>query len=186
MTSVPQYAKHRGVSPQAVRKAIKEGRLSKSVTVQDGQRVIDVEKADWEWEQNTQHSKRRPAEAINAGKAAAQGLAPPIPPQGAGGGVELNYSKARAVREHFAAKLGELEYREKAGQLVRVDEVKTATFKTVRLFRDAVQNIPIRVVNELAAVVGEVTPERRHEMMLVIQREIDLALQQLSDSYGPR
>jgi len=184
VTSVPEYAQHRGISPQAVRKAIKEGRLSKSVTEVNGQRVIDVVLADVEWKQNTQHSKRRPPEVINAGKAAAQGLAPPMQPQGAG--VELNYSKARAVREHFAAKMGELEYREKAGQLVRADEVKNATFKTMRLFRDAVQNIPIRVVNELAAIVGDVAPERRHEMMQVMQREIDQALEQISGSNGPR
>jgi hypothetical protein len=183
VATVSQYAQHRGISPQAVRKAIAQGRLSKAVSEVDGVREINVEKADWEWEQNTQHSKRRPTEVINAGKAAAQGRAPaPVPP----GGVELNYSKARAVREHFAAKLGELEYREKAGQLVRADEVKTATYKTIRLFRDSVQNIPIRVVNELAAIVGDLPPDKRHEMMQVMQREIDLALTQLSESHGPR
>jgi hypothetical protein len=56
----------------------------------------------------------------------------------------------------------------------------------MRLFRDAVQNIPIRVVNELAAVMGDVPPEKRHDMMLIMQREINRALEQLADSSGPR
>jgi len=186
LVSVTEYARYRGVSPQAVRKAIKDGRLSKSISKVAGQTAIDIDKADREWAINTQTTKARPADAINAGKAAAQGK--PFKPSGQDQAVpvEVNYSRARAIREQFAAKMAELEYREKAQQLCRVDDVRTATFKTIRLFRDAVQNIPIRVVNELAAVVGDVSPEKRHEMMLIMQREINRALEQLADSSGPR
>lgn len=180
--TVAQYAAHRGISPQAVRKAIKEGRLKRALS-HDGRRtLIDQAAADREWDANTQESKRRPAASINAGKAAAQGR--PVQSGAQAPQIELNYTKARAIREHFAAKLAELEYREKAGQLLRADDVKLAVFKTNRLFRDAVQNIPIRVVNELAALVGDVPPEQRHEMMQVMQREIDRALEQLSESDG--
>lgn len=186
MASVPEYASHRGVSPQAVRKAIKDGRLRKSVGKAGRQVSIDIDLADREWAINTQGTMARPADVINAGKAAAQGK--PFKPSGQGQSmaVEVNYSRARAIREQFAAKMAELEYREKAEQLCRVDEVRTATFKTIRLFRDAVQNIPIRVVNELAAIVGDVPPEKRHEMMMVMQREINRALEQMADSHGPR
>lgn len=182
--SVAQYAAHRGISPQAVRKAIKEGRLQRALSHDGRQTLIDQAAADREWDANTQGSKRRPAAVINAGKAAAQGR--PVQSGAQTPQIELNYTKARAIREHFAAKLAELEYREKAGQLLRADDVKLAVFKTKRLFRDAVQNIPIRVVNEVAALVGDVAPEIRHEMMLVMQREIDRTLEQLSEADGPR
>ena len=179
--SVKQYAAHRGISVQAVRKAIRDGRLAKSSYRNGKEWVIDESTADQEWDANTQRTKSRTSEQINNGKAAAKGLIEPTQ----SGGVEVNYSKARAYGEGFKAKLLELEFREKAGQLVRVDDVKSETFKTVRLFRDAVLNIPVRVVNELSAVVGDLEPEKRHEMMLIMQREINLALQQLADSSGP-
>lgn len=179
--SVPEYAKHRGVSPQAVRKAIREGRLRQAVTFEGRNAKIDMNAADVEWRRNTASSKQRTAAQINTGKAAAQGLIE----AGPDGGISVNYSKARAYGEGYKAKLLELEYRERAALLVRVDEVKMAQFKTVRLFRDAVQNIPIRVVSELAAVVGDVSPEKRHEMLQVMQREINRTLESLADSNGP-
>jgi hypothetical protein len=180
--SVPEYAQHRGVSPQAVRKAIKEGRLRQAVIREGRSAKIDQAAADVEWRRNTSQAQQRTAEQINTGKAAAQGLLE----TGTDGMPAVNYSKARAYGEGFKAKLLELEYREKAGQLVRVDEVKMGTFKMVRTFRDAVQNIPIRIVNELAAIVGDVDPARRHEMQIVMQREINRCLESLADTDGPR
>jgi hypothetical protein len=179
---VAEYAAMRGVSPQAVRKAINSGRLRRSV-VRDGRSyMIDVDIADAEWGRNTASEQVRTAEQINAGKAAAQDRVADTPSlKGA-----PSYAQARAYGEGFKAKLLELEFRERAGQLTRKDDVTNATFKTFRLVRDAVQNIPIRVVNELAAIVGDVEPEKRHEMMLVMQREINRALEQFADGNGPR
>lgn len=174
-----EYAKRQGVSPQAVRKAIREGRLRASVKQDErGSYLIDADLADQEWSRNTNLSKRTTAEAINAGKAAAAGASI------LGSSSEPNYSRARAFGEGFKAKLLELEYREKSGQLVRVDEVKHASYKAVRLFRDAVQQIPVRIVNELAAIVGDIPADRRHEMMLVMQREIDRTLEQIANFDG--
>lgn len=181
--TVGEYAKRRGVSPQAIRKAIASGRLRNSVQRKATGYVIDPEVADAEWTANTQHERSVPAEAINRGKAAAKGdgAALQFDPN-----MGKSYSQFRAYGEGYKAKLLELEYKERAGLLVRVDEVKAQQFKTVRLFRDAVQNIPVRVVNELAAIVGDLPPDKRHEMMLVMQREIDRTLSQLADSGGPR
>lgn len=184
IVTLAEYATLKGVSPQAIRKAIRDGRLRRSIERKGKGYQIDVKLADAEWARNTNMNKSRSAEVINIGKAAAAGM----------GGEQLafdtkigtNYSQYRAYGEGFKAKLLELEYKEKAGQLVRADDVKAEVFKTNRLFRDAVQNIPIRVVAELAAVVGELDHARKHEMMLIMQREIDKALEHLADSNGPR
>jgi hypothetical protein len=178
---VAEYAAMRGVSPQAVRKAINSGRLRRSVIREGRSYLIDVDTADAEWGRNTATEQVRTAEQINNGKAAAQGQERPENFKGA-----PSYAQARAYGEGFKAKLLELEFRERASQLTRKDDVTNATFKTFRLMRDAVQNIPIRVVNELAAIVGDVEPEKRHEMMLVMQREINRALEQFADGNGPR
>lgn len=181
LISVAEFAKRREISPQAVRKAISSGRLKACVVRKGNSYQLDSETADREWEANTMQARSNPASVINAGKAAAKGM---------GGGLQFdpsmgkNYSQFRAYGEGFKAKLLELEYREKAGQLTRTDEVKAATFKTFRLVRDAMQNIPIRVVNEMAAVIGDVDPEKRHEMLLIMQREIDKAFNATADRDG--
>jgi formaldehyde-activating enzyme involved in methanogenesis len=52
------------------------------------------------------------------------------------------YTKARAVREHYQARLAKLEYEEKVASLVSKDEVQVATFNTFRQYRDGMLNIP--------------------------------------------
>ena len=172
LVKLADYAKLKGISPQAVRKAIKEERLVKAVKKEGRGYLIDTEVADKEWKQNTNESQQRSPQAINIGNLVANGQAVP------------SYTRARAFAEQYKAKLLELEFREKAKELVKVEEVKVATYKINRQFRDAVNNIPIRIVSELAAVVGSIPKEKEHEMLLIIQREIRVALEQLADSNG--
>ncbi|WP_086930685.1 hypothetical protein [Agarilytica rhodophyticola] len=55
--SIRAYARHRGISDTAVRKAIKAGRITK-----EGDGSIDVEKADREWHMNTDTTFSHPNE----------------------------------------------------------------------------------------------------------------------------
>ena len=50
------------------------------------------------------------------------------------------YTKARAVREHYQARLAKIEYEEKVASLVSKDEVKIAQFNIDRQRRDAMLN----------------------------------------------
>jgi hypothetical protein len=62
--SIRAYGRHRGVSDAAVRKAIKTGRITPEP---DGK--IDPDKADAEWETNTDVAQQRkpvPKAALNA------------------------------------------------------------------------------------------------------------------------
>jgi len=53
-----QYAKHRGCSPAAVSKAVRDQRLVESVAVQNGRpRILSFLKADEEWRHNTDSTK---------------------------------------------------------------------------------------------------------------------------------
>lgn len=70
--SLSAYARHRGISPQAVSKEVQKGRLKRSVTLIEGRpRILAVAAADREWEA----SSRRPAAALPPGPKAA----PPRP-----------------------------------------------------------------------------------------------------------
>lgn len=174
LIKLSEYATLVGKTPQAVRKAISDGRIKKGVTKGRRGYLIDAVVATGEWNSNTDESQVRTSD--NSRQTTAPSVETPL--------SSINYTKARAIGETYKARLLELEYKERSIQLISANDAKIAQFKISRIFRDAVQNIPVRVVSELAAIVGEVSQEKRHEMMLVMQREIDRALTQLADSNG--
>ena len=84
----------------------------------------------------------------------------------------------------YSARLQQLDYEERSGLLCKVDDVKLAAFKSARLTRDAMLNIPARVVNEIVALLGEIEAAKRHEILQILNREIHSALTQEADSNG--
>ena len=140
-----EYARHRGSALSTVQKAIRSGRIPK---LADGR--IDSDAADAAWKQNTTT------------------YAPPVTrradheeDEGAVFGAS-QYTKARAVREHYQARLAKIEYEERIGKLVSKDEVQVAAFNKFRQFRDAMLNIPDRVAAMLAA---EPDPAKCYEIL---------------------
>ena len=163
--SMREYARQRGVDKESVRLAVQAGRLVNSVTKKENGRYdIDVELADEEWKQNTNPAKQR--ETKNK----------PAPP---------SMAQARAVREMYAARLSQLDFEERSGLLCKVEDVKLASFKSARLTRDAMLNIPARVVNEITALIGGLEAAKSHEILLILQREIHSALSMEADKDGP-
>ena len=159
-----EYARHRGSALSTVQKAIRSGRIPK---LADGR--IDSDAADAAWKQNTTT------------------YAPPVTRRadheeddGAVFGAN-QYTKARAVREHYQARLAKIEYEEKVASLVSKDEVKIAQFNIDRQRRDAMLNIADRTCAAIAAEVKDILiaagipPEkadaldmsRIHEIMMV-------------------
>src|ERR1039458_9950806 len=147
--SLRGYARHRGCALSAVQKAIKSGRIS---VQPDGK--IDSAQADLQWQRNTgQH-------------------APPVAQRGpddidgaAFGGSQ--YTKARAVREHYQARLA---------KMVPKDEVQVAAFNKFRQFRDHMLNIPDRIA---AMVAAETEAARCYEIIAI---EIRKALNEFAES----
>lgn len=176
---VREYARHAGVSHTAVQKAIAEGRIRNAVFRDEkGRPKIDPELADTEWKRSTTttHPHARHAEDRST-----------TPPPG-GGRLSAEESKypplaqSRAIREGYQAQLAKLDYDERSGKLVRVDDVKVRAFQVARRVRDALLNVPVRVVDEIAAVCGDLSAEQRHEILLIMQREQIQALEELRDS----
>lgn len=158
--NLTQYAKHRGVSHQAVMRALKEGRISKEA---DGS--IDPEKADAEWEQNTDFS-RNPDKARRTVRGESQPASGP------------DYNVSRAVREAYTARLAKLEYEEKTGTLVKADEVKLRWFNTLRIVRDRMLQMPDRLAATFAA---EMDPLKiKTEMDAEIRRILDDAADEVA------
>lgn len=140
------YAKNKGVSTEAVSKAVRVGRLSKSVVfdAKSRPRVIP-ELADQEWVANTDSAQQR-----------VPVVAPPRPepepeqPVARDEPKTATFQQARTLREAYMARLAKLEFDEKSGLLVKAEAVKNEAFKVARIVRDNMLNIPDRVSGELA------------------------------------
>jgi hypothetical protein len=88
------------------------------------------------------------------------------------------YTKARAVREHYQARLAKIDYEERVGKLVSKDEVQVAAFNKFRQFRDHMLNIPDRLAAMLAAEAD------RAKCYEILATEIRRALNDFADTNG--
>lgn len=133
--SARAYAAHRGIDPMAVSRAIKRGRLNKSVIGNgDGTYTIDVDLADREWAENTDLT-RAPFEQRDQ--------APP-PPQVASPEPVESTVTAAARSKHWEAKHRELKFKEAARELVPAAEMKEALTKVFANCRTRLLALPTR------------------------------------------
>lgn len=176
--SVRAYARHRrelglsGGTHQAVRVAIARGRLESSVRIVDGKPKIDVAAADQEWIEKTDTlrgarggdpTQGRPLGGLDtAPKTDARESEEPT--------VREQAQAAQAIRLTYQAKLAELDYRQRAGELVVAADVALAHTRAARTLRDRVRAIPDRLSAQLAA---ETDPHRCRSLLV---GEIDQAL----------
>lgn len=140
LISPAEYARRRGVSREAVSKAIDTGRIS-TVQGDTGRKMIDPEVADIQWAKNTDPAQSARA---NAHKAAV----PPSPRSDDQQGSA--YWDAHTRREIAAANKEELLHKKLAGELVERAKVENAAFGIGRMLRDSVLGLPTRLAPELA------------------------------------
>ncbi len=143
-----EYARRKGVSRTTISKHVKSGKI----TLVNGK--IDPVMADKQLKANLDISQKRKLKLSDDEV-----------------GNELNsYQAARAKREYFKAKMAELEYMEKAGQLILVKDVEKEAFTLYRTFRDQMLNIPNRISQK---VVAESDEFKVREML---KKEIEIAI----------
>jgi hypothetical protein len=140
-----EYARRRGCTEGAVRRAVRDGRIS----LIDGK--IDPVAADAQWARNTR---------VRAGSRATDDVN--LSGSGNTGGriagdddddedSATGYWKSRARRERAEAELAELKLAEMQGQLVRADDWSAALAKRAAAFREGLLQIPSRLSAQLAA-----------------------------------
>ena len=156
--SIRAYARHRGVSHVAVKKAIDTGRIT---ALPDG--TIDPDAADAQWAQNTLQPRRAPAqEQVSSPKprrAPATADATPqreasepgTPPLSTGGTSLL---QARTVNEVLKAQLNKVELAHRKKELVDRAQAVAHVFKLARIERDAWLNWPARIFGQMASALG--------------------------------
>lgn len=170
-----KYARHRGISTTAVRKAIREGRITakKKKRGRGYEYMIDPDVVDRQWAENTDESK-----PLNSVSRDPQHRTNPDNPKVPIGDQQIgaSYAKARAAREGYQARLVKLEYEEKSGKLVNADEVKVANFNAARIARDTLMNIPDRLAPVLAG------KNDSNEIHKLLSEEIKRTLEELCNS----
>ena len=170
--SIRAYAKRRGVSETAVRKAIKTGRIKLEA---DG--TLDPAKADAQWDGNTDTAQQRPKqrpvpnEAIQSVRETV-GESPLSSGLGSGG---TTFLQARTANEVLKAQTNKLRLARLKGELVDRSQAIAQVFKLARAERDAWLNWPSRVSATLAAELG-VDP---HALHTLLEREVRRHLEEL-------
>jgi hypothetical protein len=169
--SIRAYARHRGVSDAAVRKAIAAGRITPEA---DG--TIDVERVDREWARNS--DAPRNGTATRAAKVAVQessGATGDGPAALPAGGTSL--LQARTVNEVVKAQTNKVRLARLKGELVDRSQAVAHVFKLARAERDAWLNWPARISAQMAAGLG-VDP---HVLHVALDASVRQQLQDLGD-----
>ena len=145
--SIRAYARMRGCSESAVRKAIASKRIKPEA---DGS--IDAERADREWAKNTL-AGGTPSRARTERTAS---VSAPLMPQAAGVSDPVGqYLRSRAVNETFKAKISQLEYEERSRKLIPAARASEYAAMFSAIVKDALLSMPDRLAPMLAAVDDE-------------------------------
>jgi phage terminase Nu1 subunit (DNA packaging protein) len=151
--SLRAYAKRRGVSAEAVSKAIESGRLERSVVVVAGEpKIADAELADREWAANTRPRVERaapPADGEDAEQAQVADHAIGYPEARRRREIEL-WRQARVQRE-----VDELELAKRKGELVSVAEARADVIEKFSVVKTRLLGLAVRVKQRLPHVVVE-------------------------------
>jgi hypothetical protein len=117
-----QYAQRRGVSEEAVRKAVERGRLSASVERVEAHervwtRITNVELADREWEANTDLTRGPVALKAAAAERNGQASAPGVQPS-------ISLAEAAAEEKRRKAERAKMDFEVRAGSLLPAQAVE--------------------------------------------------------------
>lgn len=156
-TSIRGYARHRGVSDKAVRKAIDAGRITL-----DGDNKIDVKQADADWLGNTDQSKQNLMVASD---------------QHTSKKDANSYTKIKTAHELYKAQLTQLALQEKKGQLIQKEMVKAQVSQLSRQVRDSWMNWPSRVSALMAAELNI----EEHQLHVILERYVREHLNDIGD-----
>ena len=172
--SIRAYARHRGVSHVAVKKAIDSGRITPEA---DG--TIEPNRADLEWAQNTVPARKAapvkaaPA-AVESPRARSQETEAAAPPLSTGGASLL---QARTVNEVVKAQTNKVRLARLKGELVDRPQAIAHVFKLARSERDAWLNWPARISAQMAAKLN-IDP---HTMHVALEAAVREHLQELGE-----
>lgn len=174
--SLRAYARRRGTSAPSVVRAIKRGRLQKSLVYVDGKPQIgDPDLADQEWAQNTDLTKAPSAVKQQAAQRQVGVTPPPLSTVTEVGSTVpdgLSLADAAAEEKRWKARQAELDFRREAGELVNVEAVTAMYVEEAIRVRTKITAVP----NKLKARA----PELSHATVRILDDLLRQALEELA------
>jgi len=168
--SIRAYARHRGVSHVAVKKAIDTGRITPEV---DG--TIEATRADRDWEKNTASPRKistspkvKTSVPESPRTTAREPAAETVTPTLSAGGTSL--LQARTVNEVVKAQTNKVRLARLKGDLVDRSQAIAHVYRLARSERDAWLNWPARISAQMAAKL-EVDAHALHVALETAVRE---------------
>jgi hypothetical protein len=144
------------ISKQTVSKAIKSGRLSKSVTRVENNYLIDAALGVQEFFQNARldkdHTDRHHLPNQSTSRPSHEDVMPT--------------SESIAMDRHYTALLSKLAYLEKAGTLISAEKYRIEAFQAARATRDAVLYTPQAISAEIKRQVRSFIADRFDEQQI--------------------
>ena len=165
-----------GVSRQRLEKLIHQGRVvetAKGIDLEKAKRdyaasIDPAKKAAWEARRKPKPGRPRTTPPPTAGpRLAVDNTSDPDDTSDLFGG---NFNESRARKEHWAARRAELEYKQRAGELIPRDEVRAKEFAVARKLRDRILGFPARLANWVPP-----------EAMKIITDECDTLIRELQE-----
>jgi transcriptional regulator with XRE-family HTH domain len=166
--SVAQYAELSGISRQSVLKAIKDGRLSKSVRKNtQGHYRIKRAMADKEWLENTKDGTGAPAHNEPTGKALDKKANSPAEKKAAEiSDTDINegtspeacprtLNESRAWREYYAAEKVRVEFEKISGKLVNAAQVEDLWGRIIVSAKTKLMGLPSKAKQRIAKLTVE-------------------------------
>jgi phage terminase Nu1 subunit (DNA packaging protein) len=158
-----EYSRRRGVSKEAVSKAIEKGRIT-TIPGENGRKLIDPEVADIQWAKNTDPLQSQRANAPKGDRGQGGG-------SGDGGDNGSAYWDARTLREQSDAAIADMKRRQMEGDLVERRRVEEASMRIGRMLRDAVLGVPTKLAPEVSHLTDAWEIEQR--MASVLRQVLD-------------
>jgi hypothetical protein len=138
-----------GVTKQAVSKAVKEGRIQLLLDHKDGKMKLNPDLAAKQWRENSM-PRIENSKMANAFKSTSTPKNENEDPGSSTVDDNADLTEAKTETEKYKAKLLELEFKEKTGELISAEKAKREYFKIARILRDGILNVPSQICNELA------------------------------------
>jgi len=155
------YARHRGLSEAAIRKAIKSGRISQTANGK-----IDPDMADQEWATNSNpaHSKAPLPNTEDEKRRSSS--------------AQVSYQQSRAVHEGYNARMAKLQFEKESDQLISVEEADADLVTVAMITRDRILNIPDQLAPQLVGKTDIIV------IKTLLVDALRNALCELADEYG--
>ena len=171
--SVREYARRRGVSHTAVRKAVQTGRIP-----QEADGTIDPVKADAAWDAQTDPGRRAASARKPVIEAPVSSAPPPqretTPAVPASAGA--TFAQARTAHEVAKAQKARIQVDRLKDEVVDRARATALVFKLARQERDAWITWPARVAGQMAAEIG-IDP---HVMQTLLEAHVHAHLDELA------